>query len=158
MKGPVGWFPDPDGGNGLRYFDGQQWTQIAPPPAAAAPAQPVSVVVNNTNTVGAPQQAHPVAFLVIMLIVFSPFLIGLAITLFVIEPMVLWLLVAVAVVCGIAYGMTKSEERAEKRQAAARREKEKLSVRAEVEDELYQQGDPRGTYGRYPPPPEEDLK
>jgi hypothetical protein len=42
-----GWYPDPSGGPGQRYFDGQQWTIIAPPP----PPQP-SIVIN--NNVGAP--------------------------------------------------------------------------------------------------------
>ncbi len=40
VNGPVGWFPDPNGGNGLRYFDGRKWTKIAPPPALA-PTAPV---------------------------------------------------------------------------------------------------------------------
>lgn len=44
VNGPVGWFPDPNGGNGLRYFDGRKWTKIAPPPALAPTAPPVSVM------------------------------------------------------------------------------------------------------------------
>jgi uncharacterized RDD family membrane protein YckC len=35
---PPGWYPDPQGGGGQRYWDGQQWTdQAAPPQGAAQP-------------------------------------------------------------------------------------------------------------------------
>jgi hypothetical protein len=33
-----GWYPDPSGGPGQRYFDGQQWTIAVPPPAAKSKA------------------------------------------------------------------------------------------------------------------------
>jgi hypothetical protein len=47
---PAGWFPDPDGSGGQRYFDGQSWTDHraaaaaveAAPPSAAAATQPRS--------------------------------------------------------------------------------------------------------------------
>src|SRR5277367_1657202 len=42
-----GWYPDPSGGPDLRYFDGTQWTIVAPPP----PPPPLIVINNN---VGAP--------------------------------------------------------------------------------------------------------
>ena len=42
-----GWYPDPSGGPGQRYFDGQQWTLHAPPPPP-----PTTIVIN--NNVGAP--------------------------------------------------------------------------------------------------------
>lgn len=41
---PPGWYPDPSGAAGQRYWDGRQWTIHAPTPH---PAQP-SVIVNNT--------------------------------------------------------------------------------------------------------------
>jgi hypothetical protein len=41
-----GWYPDPSGGSGQQYFDGQQWTAYAPPPPQPQP-QP-SIVINNT--------------------------------------------------------------------------------------------------------------
>jgi Protein of unknown function (DUF2510) len=45
----AGWFPDPSGQPGQRYFDGQQWTQLcAPPPPWSAPAAPsVAVAVSS---------------------------------------------------------------------------------------------------------------
>ena len=33
-----------------------------------------------------------------------------------------------------------------------------VANRADYEDELWHEGDPRGTHGRYPPPPVQDLK
>lgn len=33
-----GWYPDPSGAPGQRYFDGTNWTVTAPPPPAPAPA------------------------------------------------------------------------------------------------------------------------
>lgn len=37
MSAP-GWYPNPDGSDSMRYWDGQQWTEVAP--KAAAPATP----------------------------------------------------------------------------------------------------------------------
>ena len=31
MTAPARWYPDPNGGNGLRYFDGQRWTPVVLP-------------------------------------------------------------------------------------------------------------------------------
>lgn len=36
-----GWYPNPDGSDSMRYWDGQQWTEVAP--KTAPPAAPVSV-------------------------------------------------------------------------------------------------------------------
>jgi hypothetical protein len=33
----TGWYPDPNGGPGQRYWDGQNWTIVAPPAPAAPP-------------------------------------------------------------------------------------------------------------------------
>jgi hypothetical protein len=43
-----GWYPDPSGVAGQRYWDGQKWGPMAP-----AQQQP-QVVINNTNTVATP--------------------------------------------------------------------------------------------------------
>ena len=154
MNGPVGWFPDPDGGNGLRYFDGQQWTQIAPPPApipSPAPAPPpVSVVVNNTAT-ATTEGSRAGAWVLLAAFLFNPWMWFLVIFLWIVCK---WLLIGAAVLwIALAYGKYHA-----KQQSVDQREKDKLAARAEVQDELYLQGDPRGTHGRYPPPPEEDLK
>ena len=44
---PAGWYPDPDGSGGQRYWDGNIWTEhrspaapAAPPPAPAEPSAP----------------------------------------------------------------------------------------------------------------------
>jgi TM2 domain-containing membrane protein YozV len=47
---PAGWYPDPTGAPGHRYFDGQHWTPVAPAaplpiPAPAAPPVAVNVVM-----------------------------------------------------------------------------------------------------------------
>ncbi|WP_078323655.1 DUF2510 domain-containing protein [Mycobacteroides salmoniphilum] len=40
-----GWYPDPNGSGGQRYFDGGQWTaHAAPPPMPAFGPAPVIVV------------------------------------------------------------------------------------------------------------------
>ena len=145
MNGPVGWFPDPDGGNGLRYFDGKEWTQIAPPPAPApvAAPTPVSVVVNNTNTVGT--QDNSGCVMTILLIFLTPILIPVGMLLYHFQPTVFCIAVAAIVVMTAGYfGRVKADRE--------KRENEKLSARAEVENELFLQGDPRGAHGKYPPP------
>jgi len=37
MTTPAGWYPDPSGVPGLRYWDGYQWTAVAPSPQPVAP-------------------------------------------------------------------------------------------------------------------------
>lgn len=37
MTTPAGWYPDPDGSGGQRYFDGQSWTDHRAPAAVKAP-------------------------------------------------------------------------------------------------------------------------
>ena len=33
-----GWYPEPSGGSGLRYWDGREWTAVAPAPPPPAPS------------------------------------------------------------------------------------------------------------------------
>jgi uncharacterized Tic20 family protein len=37
---PPGWYPDPQGGGGQRYWDGARWTEHTAPPATAPAAPP----------------------------------------------------------------------------------------------------------------------
>lgn len=52
---PPGWYPDPSGAPGQRYWDGQKWGPKAPE------QQPPQIVINNTNTVGMPQPVYVAA-------------------------------------------------------------------------------------------------
>jgi len=48
-----GWYPDPYGGGGFRYWDGLNWTSVAPPgagvPPASTPASPPAVPGPSNN-------------------------------------------------------------------------------------------------------------
>lgn len=67
-----------------------------------------------------------------------------------------WLL-AVFAVLGVAAGfgvwLLKSAQRREEQLRAEQFRRDMLAQRADYEDQLYQQGDPRGVHGRYMPPP-----
>ena len=62
---PAGWYPDPAGGGGQRWWDGTQWSEhVAPPAAPAAPAAPVAPVepaVAEPLAAEAPADANPFA-------------------------------------------------------------------------------------------------
>lgn len=67
-----------------------------------------------------------------------------------------WLLVVfgvLGVVAGFGMWLLKSAQRREEQQRAEQFQRDMLAQRAEYEDQLYQQGDPRGVHGRYMPPP-----
>lgn len=71
-------------------------------------------------------------------------LVGVAMT-------VLGLLVGAATVCGLFYlGRRLWRERAA-RAAELNRSRAEIAARAELQHRWYISGDPRGTYGRYPP-------
>ncbi|WP_044109731.1 DUF2510 domain-containing protein [Mycobacterium canettii] len=46
---PPGWYPDPSGAPGTRYWDGVGWT-----PHRAPPAQPMVIIKQSNNVVTAP--------------------------------------------------------------------------------------------------------
>jgi threonine/homoserine/homoserine lactone efflux protein len=172
-----GWYPDPSGTPGQRYWDGQQWTHRAPPP----PPQP-TIVIN--NTVGAPAPMvvttgpNHALHLVLTLLTFGMWL-----------PV--WLIVAVAggrrmyvggqparsrtgliiggllgglfllslaishsqaflgivALMGLGYLGYRAYERAIDRRA----EQAKIAARADTENQAFMFGDSSGYYGQYPP-------
>ena len=54
---PAGWFPDPEGGQGERWWDGTKWTNqtsasstsVPPPPPAGGWAQPLNAYTKKSN-------------------------------------------------------------------------------------------------------------
>jgi Protein of unknown function (DUF2510) len=60
---PPGWYPDPGGPPGLRYFDGSQWTghadagvpRTAPPPAS----RPAELGVGRGGEIHVTREPHP---------------------------------------------------------------------------------------------------
>lgn len=216
-----GWYPDPSGQPGQRYFDGQRWTQhFAPhaPPAAAAPAPTVAVAVANggggnnggmhvvhllltiltcgmwlpiwiicaiieavggsgrSSTAVAVGGAQPVygapgtipmaspvvvqssgsnAGKIVLFIVagiFSLFFGMILLGLIIEHPWLLALVVPAFVAAAALYW----RHRDNKLQVFERYRRDVIAHRADVEHNLTQEGDPRGTYGDFPPP--EDLK
>jgi hypothetical protein len=192
----AGWFPDPTGQPGQRYYDGQRWTQhFAPPPAPypyagqpivqggcylpPPPYPPQSVAVAMSNGGGPNHALHAVLTFFtcgmwlpvwILIAIFGnssrssvavagngvsvnvganrkPLIVGgvilgwimLGVTLQ--HPWLLAVLVPVIGIGGLVVWLRKDDEK-----------RKRLAAHAEYEDKLYYEGDPRGTYGRYPPP------
>ena len=66
-----------------------------------------------------------------------------------------WLFVALGVVGvlgGVGFWTLKSAQQREEQQRQEQFQRDMIANRAEYEDRLYHEGDPRGTYGRYMPP------
>lgn len=59
-----GWYPDPGGSGGQRWWDGVRWTEhLAPPPAGAGPGAVVGVVARGGSLPPrAPQPGDPAGF------------------------------------------------------------------------------------------------
>ncbi len=187
----AGWYPDPAGQPGQRYYDGAKWTaHFTPyPPAANQP----SVVVNNHVGLPAPAIAvavsggvnHGLHLLLTLLtcgvwlpiwiiiaifgggsrsvavssgpgvavsgggpkvgLVVGAIFVGLFMLGVVVEnPWLLAILIPSALAGGGLFYMSKQRQN---RGA----EEQKLAMRAEYENDLYAEGDPRGTHGRYLP-------
>ena len=222
---PPGWYPDPSGQPGQRYFDGLRWTPHFAPHAPAAPAPAVAVAVANAGGGGfggsvhvlhamltflscglylpiwiiciiidavsasnrrsatavslggapvypspvqpvygpprpiqtpqvpaaAPVNSGKVVAIVLGAVVgvfFGLILLGLCVE----HP---WLLI-VMTPGSIAAAMLFWRHRNNKLQVFERYRRDVVAHRADTENKLSQEGDPRGTYGDFPPP--EDLK
>jgi hypothetical protein len=70
------------------------------------------------------------------------------------HPWLIGVLAVVGVAAGFGVWMFKSAQQREEQQRAEQFRRDVLADRADYEDKLYQEGDPRGVHGRYPPPPE----
>jgi Protein of unknown function (DUF2510) len=178
-----GWYPDPSGAPGQRYFDGQQWTINAPPP----PPQP-SIVIN--NNVGAPAPLivatgpNHALHLVLTLLTCGMWL-----------PV--WLIVAIvgnrrvylagqptgsnAAIVGAAIGglfllclgithwpvflglvpiagLGYLGYRAHERAVDRRAEQANIAFRADAQNRAYISGNSFGVYGQYPPTPPDPAR
>lgn len=162
-----GWYPDPSGGPGQRYFDGHQWT-VAAPPAPTPPSQilvvggpnnalhlaltfltcgmwlPVWLIVtlvDNQRARAAGQQtrANP-ALIAVLAVVGGLYLTGLAST----SWRVFLVLVTLA---GVGYVGYRTHER----RVARRTLDAAISSRADLQNQAFMSGDPTGFYGEYPP-------
>lgn len=63
-----------------------------------------------------------------------------------------WVIVAVLVIAGLAYGGAKWWQRHQAQEAAAAQEHANIAARAEYEHRQYLAGDDIGLYGQYQPP------
>lgn len=50
MTAPAGWYPDPSGAGGQRYFDGVDWTAHYAPPAYVQQPQYIAVSRGSDHT------------------------------------------------------------------------------------------------------------
>jgi len=183
MNPSAGWFPDPAGSPRLCYFDGHRWTEHfapMPPPYAAYPQQPPPVAVAVSTGGGVNHALHAVLTFFtcgmwlpiwILMAIFGnssrssvavaghgvnvttganrkPLIVGGVILGWIIlgvslqHPWLLAVLVPMIGIGGLVVWLRKDDEK-----------RKRLAAHAEYEDRLYYEGDPRGTYGRYMPPP-----
>jgi Protein of unknown function (DUF2510) len=168
-----GWYPDPSGGPGQRYFDGHQWTIAAPSSIIinnfAAPATrpntglhlaltvftcgmwlPVWLIIalvdnQQARAVGQPSRTSP-ALITVLAAVGGVYLIGLATASF----QVFLSLLVVGTVGFLGY-------LAYQRAADRRAEDARIASRAEAQHRAYMSGDSSGLYGQYPPVKPPDL-
>ena len=187
----AGWFPDPGGQPGQRYYDGRRWTQHfvpTPPPSAPAPSA-VAVAVSSGG--GANHALHAVLTLLtcglwlpiwILVALFSGLsgssvavgggpggvnvrtrsrtplivagvILGLVLLGNIIEhPWLLLVLVPMVGAGGFFFWKYKSAQDRKAQELREQYRRDVLANRADYEDKLFAEGDPRGIYGRYPPP------
>jgi hypothetical protein len=227
-----GWYPDPSGAYGLRFFDGAQWTAHFAPHPPAAPAVAVAVanggggggasvhvlhavltffscglwlpiwivfividVVSASNrrstavSIGgvapppapryvAPPQPHPVQPVPgppgpvpprppsrpgldpgkVLLIVVGALVVGLValilLALIVAHPVLLFLAIPATGVGSVLFWRYRTD----KLKVFERYRRDVVAARADTENTLWHEGDPRGTYGLYPPTTEEETR
>jgi hypothetical protein len=171
-----GWYPDPSGGPGQRYFDGRQWTLHAPPP----PPPPTIVINNNVGapmpvvvTTGPNHGLHLVLTLLtcgmwlpIWLLIAivgnrqvhvagqptrsSPANVGAVIGgLFLLGLAITYwpVFLGLVALAGLGYLGYRAYERAIDRRA----EQAKIAGRADAQNRAFMSGDASGVYGQYPP-------
>jgi threonine/homoserine/homoserine lactone efflux protein len=171
-----GWYPDPSGGPGQRYFDGHQWTIGAPPPPSiiinnnivAPPSGPntalhlaltvftcgmwlpvwlIIALVDNRQARTVGQPSRTNPVLIaVVAAVAGLYLVGLATA----DFRVLLSLLAVAILGYLGY-------MAYQRAADRRAEDARFVGRAEAQNRAYMSGDSSGLYGQYPPVQPPDL-
>jgi Protein of unknown function (DUF2510) len=151
-----GWYPNPSGQPGQRYHDGERWTKhvtpTPPPMFAPAPTPPVTVAVSSGR--GTNHALH----LILKLLSCGLMTGGVALGLVVVgeHP---WLLVPLFLLAGgVFFWKPKTTKDAKKIELREQYRRDVVADRADYEDELWRDGDPRGTHGRYPPPTRGDLK
>jgi hypothetical protein len=177
---PSGWYPEPSGAPGQRYWDGQKWG-----PKAPVQQQP-QVVINNTNTVATPAPVyvktgpnHALHLILTLLTcgMWLPVWIIVSIVHAASQPRAAGqssgnagLTIVVAIGALILVGICSSHPimlipfavlavggffgyRYWLREEDRRAEQAKIAARADAEHRASLQGDPAGMYGQYPPPP-----
>jgi hypothetical protein len=175
-----GWYPDPSGVPGQRYWDGQKWG-----PKAPAQQQP-QVVINNTNTVATPAPVYvatgPNHALHLILTLLTC---GMWLPVWIIVSIVnaasrprpasqpsgdAGLTIVVAIGALILIWICSSHPimlipfavltvggffgyRYWRREEDRHAEQGRIAARADAEHRASLDGNPAGTYGQYPPPP-----
>jgi hypothetical protein len=209
MTTPAGWYPDPSGQPGQRYFDGQRWTKHftpTPPPIVQAPAPAPSVAVAVSTGGGTSHALHAVLTLLtcglwlpiwILVAIFDsgrggsavaiggvgggagggvsvggasrsrtslPVAIGGVFVGLVVLGVAVdhpWLFIPLFLLAGAGgffFWKQKTAKEARELELREQYRRDVVANRADYEDELWHEDDPRGTYGRYPPPPGMDLE
>jgi hypothetical protein len=68
------------------------------------------------------------------------------------HPWVFIVLAVLGILAGFGFWVLKSAQKREEQQRREQFQRDMIANRAEYEDKLYQEGDPRGTFGQYMPP------
>jgi hypothetical protein len=183
----AGWYPDPGGQPGQRYYDGQRWTQhfTPTPPVVQAPTAvavavagggtnhalhliltlltcgmwlPVWIIVSIVGMVSGPSVAvggqggvsvkTHTPLIAVAAVVLGLFLLGVINK----HPALLILLVPMAGAGAFFFWKQKSVRDRRDQELHEQYRRDVLAHRADYENQLNAEGDPRGTYGGYPPP------